>query len=105
MVHFSVNISLLFISYLGKTRTNLGNNFLHPQKYALPYTCGFNQHKIAVTICIKKAQRQEHVIATTTGGPLTPRCEIQTSRNKTFLCSRSNSRTACLPMLNSTTWQ
>jgi len=26
---------------------------------------GFNQHKIAVTICRKKEQCQEHVIATT----------------------------------------
>jgi len=27
---------------------------------------GFNQHKIAVTICTNKEQCQEHVIATTT---------------------------------------
>jgi len=24
--------------YLGKTRSHLGKNLLHPQKYALPYT-------------------------------------------------------------------
>jgi len=24
--------------HLGKTRSNLGKNFLHPQKYALPHT-------------------------------------------------------------------
>jgi len=31
---------MLFVRYLGKTRSNLGKNFLHPQKYALPYTYG-----------------------------------------------------------------
>jgi len=28
----------VFIRYLRKTRSNLGKNFLHPQKYAFPYT-------------------------------------------------------------------
>jgi len=37
MVHFSLN-SKAFIRYLGKTRSSLGKNFLHPQKYVLPYT-------------------------------------------------------------------
>jgi len=32
-------------------------------------TLGFSQHKIAVTICRNKEQRQEHAIATTTGRP------------------------------------
>jgi len=39
MVRFSLNIkTLLFTRYLGKTSSNLGKNFLHPQKYPLPYT-------------------------------------------------------------------
>ena len=32
-------------------------------------TLGFDQHKIAVTICARKEQHQEHVIATTTERP------------------------------------
>jgi len=31
-------LGLLFIRYLGKTRSNLGKKFWHPQKYALPHT-------------------------------------------------------------------
>ena len=33
-------IRLSVIRYLGKTRSNLGKKFLHPQKYGLPYTIG-----------------------------------------------------------------
>jgi len=43
MVRFSLNIKdLLFICYLGNTRSNLGKHFLPPQEYALPYSyaCG-----------------------------------------------------------------
>jgi len=29
---------MLFIGYLRKTKSNLGKNFLHPQKYSLPCT-------------------------------------------------------------------
>jgi len=39
MVRFSLKIKdLLFVRYFGKTRSHLGKYFLHPQKYALPYT-------------------------------------------------------------------
>jgi len=39
MVHFSLNIKAC-CSYViwEKTRSNLDKNFLHPQKYALPYS-------------------------------------------------------------------
>jgi len=35
--------------YMGKTRSNLGKNFLHPQKYALPYT---NEYTLLVFIIL-----------------------------------------------------
>jgi len=36
LVRFSLNIKTW--CYLGKTRSNLGKRFLHPQNYALPYS-------------------------------------------------------------------
>jgi len=42
MVRFSPNIKTFCLAYtlFWKARSNLGKNFLHPQKYALPYTYG-----------------------------------------------------------------
>jgi len=33
-----LTLRLAFHTLFGKARSNLGKNFLHPQKYALPYT-------------------------------------------------------------------
>jgi len=46
----------VFIRYLGKTRSNLGKHFLHPQKDALPYTHVQRYHPKAVSL--KKGIRQ-----------------------------------------------
>jgi len=48
MVRFGLNIKdLLFTWYLGKTRSKLSKNILHPQNYALPYTyaCHYKSRK------------------------------------------------------------
>jgi len=39
---FILTLGLAVYALLGKTRPNLGKNFLHLQKYALPYTYGGN---------------------------------------------------------------
>jgi len=40
MVRISLNIRLAVYTLFGKKRSNLGKNFLHPPKDALPYTYG-----------------------------------------------------------------
>jgi len=35
-----LTLRLAVYTLFGKTRSNLGKNFLHPQNYALPYTYG-----------------------------------------------------------------
>jgi len=35
-----LTLRLAVYTLFGKPRSNLGKNVLHPQKYALPYTCG-----------------------------------------------------------------
>jgi len=50
MVRFGPNIKdLLFTCYLGKTRSNLGKNFLHPKKYALTYIYGLTTQILVAT--------------------------------------------------------
>jgi len=36
-----LTLRLAVCTLFGKTRSNLSKNFLHPQKYALPYTYGY----------------------------------------------------------------
>jgi len=38
-----LTLRLAVYTLFGKARSNLGKNFLHPKKYALPYTYVFNQ--------------------------------------------------------------
>jgi len=35
-----LTLRLALYTWFGKARSNLGKNFWHPQKYALPYTYG-----------------------------------------------------------------
>jgi len=38
-----LTLRLAFCTLFGKARSNLGKIFLHPQKYALPYTYAYEQ--------------------------------------------------------------
>jgi len=40
--------------YLGKTRSNLGKNDLHPQKYALLYTYGYYHNSIRSLVIMSR---------------------------------------------------
>jgi len=57
MARFRLDIKTCFLcTLIGKARSNLGKNFLHHQKYALPYT--YEHHCLgllqgcAILVCI-----------------------------------------------------
>jgi len=43
-----LTLRLAVYTLFGKARSNLGKHFLHPKKYALPYTYGCKPHDVFV---------------------------------------------------------
>jgi len=50
-----LTLRLAVYTLLGKARSNLGTNFLHLKKYALPYTYGYRQI-ISSRLCVRLKQ-------------------------------------------------
>jgi len=47
-----LTLRLAVHTLFGKARSNLGKNILHPQKYALPYTCAWKSSAASQKIAI-----------------------------------------------------
>jgi len=67
--------------YLGNTRSNLGKNFLHPQKYALPYTYVYHTNSHQMNPKSKLLQRRAVCSTSSWMGILHTVCDVIIARS------------------------